>query len=307
MGKTYDPELQRQLGEYIVRVGGQGKAAALIGYSATTLSLYRRGVYENGNIEELETKLREIFRLEREAAQLAVSMPDYVPTSISSQVYDTIRICHLKGKVGIERGDPGIGKTKAACKYAQDYPNSAVMLTVNPCFSSMSSFLKHLCLTLQVPTGKQDDMWREVDNYFRGGRKVLIIDEAQHLPIKTIDMIRSFSDKNNDLGICFIGNVEMISGRSDRTRKSYGQINNRVPLPGDRRSLDIKREDIEMLFPMLKEQEKSINLLHAISQSEQGIRGIVNLYSHAHDNENTSYEGLLAAARDMRITTLNLF
>lgn len=300
MTKTYSPELQHQLEEYIVAVGGQQKAAALIGYSAATLSTYRKGIY-NGDVDKLEARLREMFTVDADAANLHFLSPDYVPTSISMQVYETIRICHLKGGLAIECGDAGIGKTKAAQKYADDYPNSTIYVTVNPCFTSLSSFLKLLCRKLRVPTGRKDDMWLDIDNFLRGGRKVLIIDEAQHLPIKTIDSIRSFFDSNQELGIIFIGNAETVTGRGGRVRESYSQIKNRTKLTEVRHTTQITRDDIKLLFPMMTTCEKEVDFLHVIAQSEQGIRGVVNLYSNAVDNENTTYEGLLAMARAMRI------
>lgn len=124
MVKAYDPILQQQLEEFIAKVGGQSKAAQLIGYSTGTLSTYRTSKY-NGDVVKLEKKLREFFGNQEEAEALVTTL-DYVPTSISQQVYETIRICHLKGGLAIECGDAGIGKTKAAEKYVQDYPNSAL-------------------------------------------------------------------------------------------------------------------------------------------------------------------------------------
>lgn len=299
MAKTYDPELQQVLEAYITKVGGQRIAADRIGYSAATISTYRKGTYD-GDVEKLEGKLRELFAI-NEAAATMYTAPDYVPTSISSRVYETIRICHLKGGLAIECGDAGIGKTKAATKYAADYPNSAIYMTVNPCFTSLSSFLKLLCRRLRIPTGRKDDMWLEVDAALRGERKVLIVDEAQHLTIKTIDSIRSFFDSNPELGIILIGNAETVTSQGGRARESCSQIRNRTKLTEIRHTTQITLDDVRMLFPALDGRQKELELLHVIAQSEQGVRGAVNLYSNAVDNENVSYDGLLAMARAMRI------
>lgn len=303
MAKAFNADLQHRLEEYIAEAGSQEKAAALIGYSAATLSTYRKGVY-NGDVDKLETRLREMFTVEEAAEELHAVSPDYVPTSISQKVYETIRICHLKGGLAIECGDAGIGKTKAAEKYTADYPNSTIYITVNPCFTSLSSFLKLLCRRLRISTGRKDDMWLDIDSYLRGGRKVLIVDEAQHLPIKTIDSIRSFFDSNPTLGIIFIGNAETVACRGGRVRESYSQIRNRTKLTEIRHTTQVTREDIKMLFPALSDARKEIDFLHVVAQSEQGIRGAVNLYSNAVDNDNTTYDGLLAMARAMRIINL---
>lgn len=297
--KQYNPELQQKLEEYITEVGSQSKAAGNIGYSTGTLSTYRKGAY-NGDVEKFENRLREFFGLKDEAKMLYVS-PDYVPTSISEGVYATVRMCHLKGGLADECGDAGIGKTKAALKYAAEYPGSAVYVTVNPCVSSLNAFLKLLCRQLKLPTGRKDDMWMEIDEALRGGRKVLIIDEAQHLPIKTIEAIRAFTDNNAELGVALIGNPETVT--NGRSRPAFAQIRNRTKLVNIRRTLEVTKEDIRMLFPALANagQEKEIELLHTVARSEQGIRGAVNLYSNAKDNENTTYQGLMEMAKTMKI------
>ena len=144
-------------------------------------------------------------------------------------------------------------------------------------------------------------MWMEIDEALRGGRKVLIIDEAQHLPIKTIEAIRAFTDNNAELGVALIGNPETVT--NGRSRPAFAQIRNRTKLVNIRRTLEVTKEDIRMLFPALANagQEKEIELLHTVARSEQGIRGAVNLYSNAKDNENTTYQGLMEMAKTMKI------
>ena len=298
MPKQYNPALQQKLEDYITAIGGQSKAAEVIGYSTGTLSTYRKGKYQ-GDVIKFEGRLQEVFGNQEEAAELHTST-GYVPTSISQQVYDTIRICHLKGGLAIECGDAGIGKTRAAEKYVEDYPNTSVYVTVNPCLVSITAFLKLLGRRLKVSAGRKDDMWFEIDEQLRGGKKVLIIDEAQHLPIKTIESIRAFFDGNPDLGIIMIGNAETVTSRR-RGKEAFAQIKNRTRLTEIRHTTHITKEDIQLLFPTLVGHNKEIELLHVIAQTEEGIRGAANLFSNALDNENITYDGLLAMARAMKM------
>lgn len=48
--------------------------------------------------------------------------------------------------------------------------------------------------------------------------------------------------------------------------------------------------------------EKRNNILLNIAHSPQGLRGAINVYSNALDNQNISYEGLSAMASAMQIT-----
>lgn len=297
--QIYNPELQQKLRDFCAESGGQEKASKKIGFSGALISLYLNGKYheKGGDVAQVEKRLQEYFSIEEEAAGLYIA-GGYVPTSISEEVYRTIRICHLKGKLTVSVGDPGIGKTMGARKYAQDYPRDAVMITVNPCFSSIPTCLKLLCRALRARAGRrQDDMWIAIEEKLRGGRKVIIIDEAQHLSVKALDALRAFCDYNPDIGIALIGNIDTISKRqlsSGLTKEAYKQINNRTRLTDIRHTYDLSLEDVRMLFPSLPQKEAE--LMHVITQSEQGIRGAINTMELAVDNEDITYDGLYKAA-----------
>ncbi len=306
MAKSYNPVLQKRLEELIESLGGkeggQTRAAQVIGYSTGTLSTYRNSKY-NGDVTKLESRLQELFENQEEAAALHTAI-DYVPTSISQQVYETIRICHLKGSFTVECGDAGIGKTKAAKKYLADYPNSTIYISINPCFATVTSFFRYLCRELRLPIGTKDTMWLNIFDHLRGGKKVLIVDEAQHLPVTVIDALRDFFDKNEELGIILIGNPTTVTKRGGVQKQAYDQIDNRTRWTGIRRTTHITRNDIQLLFPSMAGQAKEIDLLHVIAQTRAGVRGAVYLYSNAADNKDTSYDGLLAMAKAMNMMIL---
>ena len=48
-------------------------------------------------------------------------------------------------------------------------------------------------------------------------------------------------------------------------------------------------------------KEKEIDFLYHISQTPEALRGVVNLFSNAYDNDNYTYEGLVAMAKYMDI------
>ena len=191
---TPNKELQQQLRDYINSIGSLSKAASALGWSTAYLSTYLNDTFK-GNLENFEKSLQEAFGNKNAAEQLKSAKVSgvYKPTSISESVYETIRLCHLKGGLAIECGDAGIGKTMACRKYAENYPTTAIYVTVNPCLVTLSAFLKLLCRVQKIqPSGRKDEMWLRLAESFSGERKVLIIDEAQHLPIKTIEEFAPF-------------------------------------------------------------------------------------------------------------------
>lgn len=297
-----NPELQQKLKVYIKECGSQNKAAKALGWSPAYLSTYLSGDF-NGDLDKFEASISEAFENKNAAENLksAVVSNAYKPTSISTGVYDTIRLCHLKGGLAIECGDAGIGKTMACKKYAEDYPSSAIYVTVNPCLVTLSAFLKLLCRVQKITaTGRKDEMWMRLSDSFEGERKVLIIDEAQHLPIKTIEAIRAFFDSNPLLGICLVGNIETVTN-TGRSREAFAQIRNRTKLTEIRHTTAITSNDITLLFPAASDDDRSTRFLLGIARSEQGLRGATNVFSNAVDNGNITYNGLLAMAKAMRL------
>ena len=293
--------LREKLREYIESCGSQRIAADNIGYSTATISTYLKGTY-SGDVDKLEKRLAEIFanlEAEKEVCNTLAS-GGYVATSISQSVYNTIRLCHLKGGIAIECGDAGIGKTMACKKYKEDYPNTAIYIMVNPCISSVTGLLKYICLQLNLQTGRKDDMWLRIANRLKGERKVLILDEAQHLPVKTIETVRSFFDAYPEIGVCMVGNEDTYTNLHSG-RAAFAQIISRTKMKTIRHTSEILPQDIELLYPALSGKKKEIELMLKIAQSEQGIRGTQNLYSNAIDNQDISYAGLIAMAKAMEI------
>jgi hypothetical protein len=297
-----NPALQEKLRAYIKECGSQRLAAKAIGKSDGLLSAYLSNSYK-GDVEKFETLLTELFENKSAAESLksaGVSV-GYKPTSISEGVYETIRLCHLKGGLAIECGDAGIGKTMACQKYAEDYPESAIYVTVNPCLVTLNAFLKTLCRAQKITaSGRKDEMWMRLSESFSGERKVLIIDEAQHLPIKTIEAIRAFFDTNPSLGICLVGNIETVTN-TGKSKEAFAQIRNRTKLTEVRHTSAIQSKDIALLFPAISDDEKAKMFILGIARSEQGLRGAGNVFSNSVDNGNITYDGLLAMAKAMRL------
>lgn len=122
------------------------------------------------------------------------------------------------------------------------------------------------------------------------------------MTLKDIEVLRSFSDYFDNigqtLGICFVGNPETIY-RMGVKKAEFAQIANRAKQMKIYSTSDIKRSDIEKLFPVLAGHKKEIDYLYSIDQTRQSIRGMVNLFSNAWDNENITFEGLTAMTEFM--------
>lgn len=310
----YTEEQQRiidRLNEFIGEHKTQNEAAEKLGISSQILTPLRKGTYP-GTVDKYLNKIAAYLNIKADLGGTYREV-EYAQTSISKKVYDTIRICHVKGGLAVYAGDAGIGKTKAAQKYVRDNPDSAVYLPVNPCLTSIKSTLKLLAGKLGAPTASTlDELWSNIVGKLSDGM-VLIFDEAQHLPIKTIETLRSFSDYFRDsgqtLGIIFIGNHETARRLGTNKKADFAQIRNRTKQTRVCTVKQIKREDICLLFPILTDShmEAEIEFLWRISQTQQALRGAVNLFSNAYDNDKKyDFNGLVAMAKFMELDLTGL-
>ena len=241
MSKVYNPALQERLEEYLRTSGiSQAKLAPKVGISQTALSQYRRSKYDNGDIAELERKLAEFFRTEEAVEAAAVKAApyrptvDYIPTSISEDVYKAIQYCQIERGMVILHGDAGIGKTKGAERFIRENPTAAVYIQATPSSGTLGNILKLLARALRVPeTRNKLELQLAIREKLEGTNRVIIIDEAQHLKLNALEEIRTLSDPNSltgqrGTGICLIGNTEVYSRMVGKQEAQFAQLFSRI-------------------------------------------------------------------------------
>lgn len=289
--------------QYIAVKKSQASVAKELGISTSALSQYLKGTYP-GSIETIENKARELFEI-LEKASTIVKSPKYVDTSISHEVYGVISYCHVNKCIGFAIGDAGIGKTKAALKYASD-KSETIYITATKACKSLKDIYRMIARKLKISENRNMlDLQFDIRAKLDGSNKIIIIDEAQHLTLSAIDGIRYFNDtiesdddemeKPQPVGIVFIGNHEINSKMLGRHEQSYDQVFSRIQMKRFLFTSNVLIEDIKMLFPILveKKMEKEIKLLHGIAQSRWGVRGAVKIFQNAYNNSDITYNGLL--------------
>ena len=268
MSKAYNVELQQKLEQYLEAEGlSQAKAAPILGLSTAVLSQYRRSVYDKGDIEEVEKKLEEFFRIKEEQGQnirkaepFRANLQGYIPTSISEAAYKMIRYCQLEKGIVVIDGDAGIGKTKAAAKFLQDNPTTTIYLKASPSTSTLRSLMKMIARALKLPeTLRTDELSVSIQEKLKQTDKIIIIDEAQNIKFSALEEISRWTDEDMftgrpGVGIVLIGNVEVYNKMLGRQEAIFAQQFNRTRLHGRYRTTDIKKEDVIKLFPALKER-----------------------------------------------------
>lgn len=316
MSKEYNVKLQKKLEDYLEAEGlSQAKAAPILGISAAVLSQYRRSVYDKGDIGEVEKKLEEFFRIKEEQGQnsrkaepFRANLQGYIPTSISEAAYKLIRYCQLEKGIVVIDGDAGIGKP-SSCQVPSGQPIHHGIPEGGPQHWDVKKPVEDDREALKLPENQRtEDLSFAIQDKLKETDKIIIIDEAQNLKFMALEEIRGWVDEDPltgkpGIGIVLIGNVEVYNKMLGRQEAIFSQQFNRTRLHGRYRTTDIKREDVVKLLPALEERRmtKEIDYLHSISRSKWGIRGMVNVFRNAVNDEDVSMAGLERVAGTMGI------
>lgn len=306
--KVYDESLQSRVREYMKNTGiSQNKLAPRVGVSSASLSNYLRNKME-GSVEGIENRLREFLQQESEAAAAQVQAAPYnldetyKPTSISEDVYQSIRYAQINRTLVMLHGDAGAGKTKAAVKYYRDNPQSTIYIRLDPSMSGLAGVGELLGSALDLPAvSSSKQMWQAIRARLRGTNKVIIVDEAQLLKRAPMDELRILPDEDevNEVpgnGVVLIGNSELY----ERVKKGKitTQAYTRIGLQRAYSTMRLTNEDIKLLFPMFagEDRTKELKLIASVCRSQHSIRTAKHIVKNAIRNEDISYEGLRAAA-----------
>ena len=156
MEKTYNAALIRRVQEYMEKHSiSQNQLAAKVNLSSAALSSYLNQKYK-GSVEAVERQLTEFFKINDEVAAVAEKVggllprEPYVPTSISEDVYQSIRFAQLEHCMVVLHGDAGVGKSKGDQKFLKDHPTNAVGISITPSTGTLSSCIKLLARALRV-------------------------------------------------------------------------------------------------------------------------------------------------------------
>lgn len=306
---------KERLENYMKESGiSQARIAPLIGFSMTALSQYRNGKYK-GDVEAVEAKIDEYLDTVeaqqeiKEKNQEYKGTEDYIPISISEDIYKMIKYAQLSGGIAIAHGDAGIGKTKAAQKFVRENPAQAIYLEMSPVAGTLTNMLRMLARALKLPQSTNKfELVMDIRDKLEGTNKVIIIDEAQHLKLSALEQIRTLADPNSitgtkGVGIVLIGNTEVYSKMKGKQEAQFAQLFSRIKMSRHYSTSNVSDEDVKMLFPALTEKgmTKELNFLIGVCKSKWGIRGAVNVYENSINNEDTSFDGLYKMARTLGI------
>lgn len=193
-----------------------------LGIARSGLNMWMNGNYP-GNTAKIENAVRAF--LDREKIREAKYSIDFIMTSVAKVVFEVAETCHVEGEIGVCYGNAGLGKTSAVKEYARQ--NTDVILveadlgyTAKVLFSEI-----HKKLGLDG-LGNSHKMISEIIDRLKDSGRLIIIDEAEHLPYKSLELLRRVHDKA-EVGILLCGMprlIENIRGKKNQYAQLYSRV-----------------------------------------------------------------------------------
>jgi len=168
--------------------------------------------------------------------------PESVETPTSERVAKALAFAHTTPSIAVVYGPAGLGKTIAANRYAQscDY-QSVVHVKASEFCKTPTAVLELITDTLGAfgHSYRVDSLMRTIIREMRAPALV-IIDEAQHLAMATLDGLRHLLDEGG-IGLALVGNEVVFTQIARGRRAMFAQLESRVgmylsltrPEPGD--------------------------------------------------------------------------
>ena len=188
--------LQQKLAEFKAKSGmNQTQLARGIGTSPASISMYLNGTYaeKGGNYETIEPKIEAFLEVQESKAQREELVLGFVSTKTTRRISEVMRDAHEAGDTVVIYGQAGLGKTQAVKNYCEKNP-AAILIEANPSFTALV-LMRKLAAAAKVSTvGSLNDLFESVSDRLRDSGRLIVVDEAENLPLRALEIIRRLHD-----------------------------------------------------------------------------------------------------------------
>ncbi|MCD7779691.1 MAG: AAA family ATPase [Candidatus Gastranaerophilales bacterium] len=192
------------------------------GIAKSTISMWMNNNY-NGKNDKITDIINNFIQREKERS-INNDLP-FVDISIVKYISEIARLCHTQGKIGVCAGRAGLGKTIAVKKYTKEFLDS--ILIESDSGYTAKSLLKEIHRRLSLSgRGCVYDLMDEVVRKLNQSGRLLIIDEAENLPYRALEITRRIHDKTG-IGVLLIGRsilLENLKGFNNQYDQLYSRV-----------------------------------------------------------------------------------
>lgn len=202
----------------------QTQVSRAIGMSTATVNQYLQDKY-NGDLERVNNDVQAFLERTREKDKAQRVEVKFVSTSATKKALEIIRMAHVDGEINVIYGEAGLGKTMALKAYASQN-STALLIEVDPSFTARV-LLEEICNRLGLsPRGNMHETFELCSNKLRDSGYVLLIDEGELLPHRSLEVLRRLHDKSG-IGVVLVGMPRLLINLKGK-RGEFVQLYSRV-------------------------------------------------------------------------------
>jgi DNA transposition AAA+ family ATPase len=218
-------DLRERVGARMAETGlSQSALAGALGLGKTVVSLWFSEKYTGDNGKVDAAMLAWLEREEANSGSRMVRIP-LVETDVTRRIGDLALLCHTEGEIAVAYGDAGVGKTTAAKIYTKENPGT-ILVEADMGYTART-LMTVLSRELSLPEkGTIHDLFEGVKARLLGSGRVVIVDEAEHLPYKALELLRRLHDKAG-IGVLLIGMPRLLANLRGN-RGEFAQLFSRV-------------------------------------------------------------------------------
>lgn len=271
--QDYVTNMRQLLAEHIKNTGAsQSRVGKELGVSKATVSLFLSGTY-SGNNQELARNVEQLLSMGA-ARKATAQAPDIcLKVRNTIEVEHTAGIAHVEGDIALIYGPAGCSKSTSLRHYA-DNNHGVLYVEADATANTVRSILKLILGAMgEEGRGSTADLMQRILAKLKGTKKLLILDEAQHLSERSFDAIRAINDKAH-VGIVYAGNPSILRRMFGRQAEGYDQIYSRISNIVCLNN-NFSKEDVSAIYDGFGFSQECLDYLYRISKRKGGLRLMV--------------------------------
>lgn len=268
--------LQQKLAEFKAKSGmNQTQLARGIGTSPASISMYLNGTYadKGGNYETIEPKIEAFLEVQESKAQREELVLGFVSTKTTRRISEVMRDAHEAGDTVVICGQAGLGKTQAVKNYCEKNP-AAILIEANPSFTALV-LMRKLAAAAKVSTvGSLNDLFESVSDRLRDSGRLIVVDEAENLPLRALEIIRRLHD-DTGCGLVLSGMPRLVAnlrGKHGELVQLYSRVSVALNL-GD----SMPDEELEEIARAAMPEADDATIAELVKQSNGNTRRMSKL------------------------------
>lgn len=193
------------------------------GVNASALNQFLNRTKSKTRFDTVHDRLQtwyDTFQRRLEAEKELPDGPGFIHTNAAERIENAITYAHMANDISLIYGGAGVGKTETFREYVRN--NSGVCLaTMTAVHSTLKASMAEIGKCLGVKHAKDNaSLFDQICEQLKAKRGLLIIDEAQHLHIRSLDQLRQIHDATG-CGLVLAGNEQVYSNITGGNRAEY--------------------------------------------------------------------------------------